>query len=170
MVRQEQLVIRPEQAGDEPAITDVIRAAFAGDEEVAIVDGLRQAGALTISLVAWLGDRPVGHIAFSPVQVGEPAWPAIGLGPLAIIPGQQRLGIGGALTRLGLAHCLARDYDVVFLLGHTEYYPRFGFRPGPAIGLTCKWSTTGDHFMVAELREGALAGRQGLVQYHPAFG
>ena len=163
-------MIRPERPGDEQAVYAVTEAAFGQKDEAELVNALRDAGALTISLLAWLGDRPVGHIAFSPVTVsGSVNWQAIALGPVSIVPDQQNEGIGSRLVRLGLAHCLAADQDVVFLLGHTTYYPRFGFRPAPPLGLICKWSQ-GDPFMVAELREGALAGRTGMVNFHKAFG
>ena len=165
------LTIRPEQPGDEKAIAAVTAAAFGRVAEAELVDQLRAEGQLRISLVAWLDDVAVGHVAFSPVHIKYPVpFSALGLGPLSIVPEQQRRGIGGQLTRLGLAYCLAQDEPLVFLLGHPEYYPRFGFRPAPILGFTCKWARRGNHFMVAALRDGALAGRRGQVHFHSAFG
>ena len=167
----DELIIRPEQPGDEAAIAAVTTAAFGRPAEAELVDQLRAEGQLRISLVAWLEDEPVGHVAFSPVQIKYPVpFSALGLGPLSIVPDQQRHGIGGRLTRLGLAYCLAQEEPLVFLLGHPEYYPRFGFQPAPILGFTCKWARRGNHFMVAELRAGALAGRRGHVHFHPTFG
>jgi putative acetyltransferase len=108
---------------------------------------------------------------FTPVRVGEgaEAFDAIALGPLAVRPGRQRQGIGSALIRAGLDTCRAADHELCFVLGHPEYYPRFGFAPAPSLGFTAQWDVPPEAFMVAELRPGALAGRSGRVAYDPAF-
>ena len=94
--------------------------------------------------------------------------PLAALGPVAVAPTHQRQGIGGQLITAGLELCRAAGYDLVIVLGHREYYPRFGFRP--AAPLDIRWEHGAeDHFMVLELQPGALAGASGVVRYRPEF-
>lgn len=124
--------IRDESPSDVTAITAVTVAAFAplaisSHNEQVIVEALRAAGALTVSLVAEADGQVVGHIAFSPVVMsdGTPGW--YGLGPVSVLPARQRHGIGGALIRAGLARIEALGARGCCLVGHPEYYGRFGF-------------------------------------------
>ncbi|HWA44882.1 MAG TPA: N-acetyltransferase [Hypericibacter adhaerens] len=130
--------IRPEAAGDAEAIRRVTRAAFEGkaysrQTEAAIIDALRAAGALTISLVAVEEGEILGHVAFSPVAVGgiDRGW--YGLGPVAVRPDRQRQGIGQALIREGLRRIRQRSAAGVILVGDPGYYARFGFVSDPAL-------------------------------------
>ncbi|HOO78455.1 MAG TPA: N-acetyltransferase [bacterium] len=134
------IVIRDETPVDAGAITDVTRAAFSTLEvsrhtEQFIVEALRAARALTESLVAEEDGRIVGHVAFSPVTVsdGTPGW--YGLGPVSVLPERQGRGIGGALIREGLERLKARGAAGCCLVGHPEYYRRFGFENAPGLGL-----------------------------------
>ena len=163
--------IRPEGPSDQSAIYQVNAAAFPSPAEAALVDRLRQEGAAYLSLVAELENMIVGHILFSPVEVrGETGvWPALALGPIAVLPAYQGQGIGSQLVQAGLATCHEQGQDVVFVLGHSSYYPRFGFTPTRPLGITSTYDVPDDVFMVAELRAGAVAGRVGTVHYHPAF-
>lgn len=175
--------IRAERAGDAAAVRRVNELAFGRAEEAALVDALRAAADPRVSLVATDGDEIVGHIFFSPVSL-EPedapedglgderedsSFAAMGLAPMAVLPEYQRRGVGSELVRAGLDECRRIDRDVVVVLGHPDYYPRFGFRPAGRAGLRCEYPVPDDTFMVVELRPGALAGRRGLVKYHPAF-
>lgn len=135
-----EIVIRTETAGDADAIADVTVAAFAtlaisNHTEQRIIAALRQAGALALSLVAERDGRVVGHIAFSPVTMadGTPDW--YGLGPVSVLPACQRQGIGQALIREGLSRLASGGARGCCLVGHPEYYPRFGFRNVPGLGL-----------------------------------
>jgi putative acetyltransferase len=129
------IVIQPEAPGDEEVIGEVTVAAFetlgvGPRTEQHIIAALRQAGALTVSLVAVLPEadgQVVGHIAFSPVTIsdGSPGW--YGLGPVAVLPAFQRQGVGKALIREGLARLRAIGARGCCLVGHPEYYPKFGF-------------------------------------------
>ncbi|AOS84847.1 GNAT family N-acetyltransferase [Chlorobaculum limnaeum] len=126
------IVIRPETPADAAAISDVTVAAFATLEisqhtEQFVIEALRAAGALTLSLVAELDGRVVGHIAFSPVgmQDGTPDW--FGLGPVSVLPELQRQGIGKALIFEGLARLQELGAKGCCLVGHPEYYRQFGF-------------------------------------------
>lgn len=165
------LTVRAETPEDRPAVRRVNELAFDGGGEADLVDALRERAPLYVSLVAEEGGRVVGHILFSPVAVeaagGE--WEALGLGPMAVLPGLQRRGVGSALVREGLKECLRLGRDVVFVLGHADFYPRFGFRPAGPEGIRCEFPSPAENFMVAELSPGALAGRAGLVRYRPEF-
>lgn len=163
--------IRRETEADRQAVSRVIEAAFAQPDEAALVDALREVAHPHISLVAALDDRVVGHIFFSPVSIESEgrAFTAMGLAPLAVLPEYQGKGIGSQLVREGLKECLSLGHNVVVVLGHPHYYPRFGFAAARAKGITCEYDVPDEHFMVAELEPGALAGRKGLVKYHPAF-
>ena len=164
--------IRPETPADADAIRAVNRAAFGAEVEVNLVDALRLEASPIISLVADDGGVVIGHIMFSPVSIDgdAPGAPLImGLAPVAVLPERQRGGIGGALIREGLAACGLRRVAAVVLVGMPEYYPRFGFVPASRFGLTCEYDVPDDVFMALELEAGALAGRRGLVRYHPAF-
>jgi putative acetyltransferase len=167
--------IREERAEDAAAVRRVNELAFGRDEEAELVDRLRAAADPRISLVATDDDRVVGHIFFSPVSLQPEGGPedssfaAMGLAPMAVLPEYQRRGVGSALVRAGLDECRRTGRDVVVVLGHPEYYPRFGFRPASRAGLRCEYDVPDEAFMVVELRPGALAGRRGLVKYRPEF-
>jgi putative acetyltransferase len=165
------LEIRAEQPGDLPAIHEVERLAFGRDGEANLVDTLRRAGGLPVSGVALREGAVVGHIAFSPatVESGDPAVQVLALGPLAVIPSLQRQGIGAALMHWGLAECRRQGHRLVFLLGHPEYYPRFGFQPAGRLGFECPFPAPPEVFMVAELQPGALRGCRGKLRHRPEF-
>ena len=164
-------VIRFETTEDHSDIRRVNDLAFARPNEADLVDALREKAAPTISLVATLDEKVIGHIFFSPVTVGsgESAFTAMGLGPLAVLPSYQNQGGGSSLVREGLRECKSRGHDIVVVLGHPNYYPRFGFEPASSKGLGCEYDVPDEVFMVIELRPDALAGRRGLVKYHPEF-
>ncbi len=145
--------------------------AFGGREEADIVEALHRAQAAVVALVAQAGAAVVGHILFSPVDVEEANGKRlVGLAPMAVAPDHQRQGIGSRLVREGLARCRAAGVDGVVVLGHAEYYPRFGFVPAAQFGLRCEYDVPADVFMAIELTPDALGGVSGLVRYHEAFG
>lgn len=161
--------IRPEWAGEEPAISALVTAAFAGVDhaggnEAAIVEGLRAAGDLALSLVATDPLRIIGHAAFSPVAISDGTQGWFGLGPVAVLPAVQRLGIGGKLIRAGLAMLGARGARGVVVLGSPAYYGRFGFRAEPGIA----YSGVPAEYFQALVIAGDLP--RGTVRYAPAFG
>ncbi len=165
------VVIRPETVEDFPAVRLVNEQAFARPNEADLVAALRDNAAPIISLVAVLDGRVVGHIFFSPVTVEaeDGSFAAMGLGPMAVLPAYQSQGVGSALVRAGLAACHDMGEDIVVVLGHPGFYPRFGFVPARPRGLYSEYDVPDDVFMVVELREGALARRGGLVRYRPEF-
>lgn len=122
------------------AITEVTEAAFQTMEisdhtEQFIVTALRKAGALTVSLVAELDGRVVGHIAFSPITMSDGTADWYGMGPVSVLPQVQRQGIGKALVPEGLARLKGLDARGCCLVGHPEYYRKFGFQNTPELGL-----------------------------------
>ena len=165
------LTIRPERPGDHTAIRHVHRLAFGQAQEAELVDVLRRAGALTISLVATQDANIVGHIAFSPVTITSPTTTAdaLGLAPMGVLPAYQRQGVGAQLANSGLQICRETGYGVVVVLGHPNYYTRFGFTPAKPHGITWEHDVPDDVFMVQELQTGALPRTQGVVKYQPAF-
>ena len=165
------IVIQHETLADFEAIRKVNLRAFEQSNEGNIVDALRVAGALTISLVALHDNQIVGHIAFSPVTIesGDGSFTALGLGPMAVLPEHQNEGIGSQLVEAGLKQCLRLGHEIVVVIGHPEYYPRFGFVPAGPSGIKWGHEVHEDAFMFVELNAGALAGRTGVVKFHPAF-
>jgi len=165
------LIIRPETTKDKDAIRHVNEEAFGQKEEGELIEKLRKRGVLTLSLVAVQDNRIVGHIAFSPVVIESEcsSFEAIALAPMAVLPTHQRKGIGSQMVRAGLRECQLLGYEIVVVLGHPDYYPRFGFVPARPKGIDCEFEVPAEAWMVLELREGALAGRQGTVRFQPEF-
>jgi putative acetyltransferase len=165
------VIVRNERAGDEAAIRRVNDAAFGQSDESRIVDSIRRTRNDVISLVAVSGDAIVGHILFTPVAVesADADELVMGLGPLAVQPEFQRMGIGSRLVREGLQACTRAGCGALVVVGHSEYYPRFGFRPASTYGLRCEYDVADDVFMAMELVPGALAQSRGLVRYVPEF-
>ncbi len=164
--------VREERPEDFEAVRRVNELAFGQPQEAALVESLRAVADPHISLVAEVEGQVVGHIFFSPVTIESEreTQEALGLAPMAVLPEFQGRGVGSRLVREGLEECLKRGHEVVFVLGHPEYYPRFGFEPTQPRGITCEYAVPEEVFMLKELREGALAGRTGVVKYHEEFG
>jgi putative acetyltransferase len=132
------VIVREEVPSDVEAIFEVTRAAFEGHPysegtEQYIVDALRSAGALTLSLVATVDGRVAGHIAFSPVTLSDGTEGWYGAGPVSVLPELQRRGIGSALMNEGLARLEALGAAGCVLVGNPAYYERFGFRHHPEL-------------------------------------
>lgn len=163
--------IRPETEDDLAAIHAVNVAAFETDAEARLVDALREHADPFISLLAERDGEVVGHIAFSPVTHSARAdLRILGLGPMAVDPDLQKTGVGTFLVAKGLEECRSLGAGALVVLGHPEYYPRFGFEPASQFGIKCEYDVPDEVFMAMELQEGYLADAVGLVKYHPAFG
>ena len=165
------MTIRAEEPDDVAAVYAVNRSAFETPEEANLVDALRQQAHPIVSLVAVEGGTVVGHILFSPVSLsGHPGLSMMGLAPMAVAPTHQRKGIGSALVRAGLQQCKPLGCGAVVVLGHPEYYPRFGFLPSTRFGIGCEYQVPEEAFMVLEVQTGYLHGASGIVRYHEVFG
>jgi putative acetyltransferase len=169
-MKEHRMKIRPEQSADVDAVRVVNRAAFETSTEADLVDALRAQAEPLVSLVADQDGAIVGHILFTPVTLPDHAdLKIMGLAPMAVMPPAQRRGIGSALVRDGLDHCRQLGYWAVVVLGHPEYYPRFGFKPASHFGLGCEYDVSDEIFMALELKPGILTGKSGTIRYHPAF-
>ena len=163
--------IRRETAEDIEAIGCVNEKAFGQKQERELVDKLRQHGKLILSLVAVEDGKIVGHIAFSPVMVEseDGSFSAVTLAPLAVLPQRQKQGIGTKLINTAIGHCRKLGHELIFLVGHSQYYPRFGFIKAGEKGIKCEFKAPPEAFMLLELKPDALAGRTGIVKFQPAF-
>ena len=164
------MLIRAEQPQDRAAIHALNSSAFETSAEAQLVDALRAQATPLVSLVAELEARIVGHILFSPVTLPDfPALKLMGLAPMAVAPAWQRQGIGSRLVRKGLKRCKLLDYGAVVVLGHPDYYPRFGFHRAAPLGIACEYAAPPEAFMLLELQDHYLRGVSGTVRYHAAF-
>ena len=168
------ITIRPETAADYPAVYEINHLAFEGsDAEPRLVEKVRASAGYVpeLSLLAELDDRLVGHILFSWVslitQHGEQA--LMCLAPMAVLPDFQGRGVGARLVRHGLDECRRLGIDVVNVLGHPNYYPRFGFVPARPLGILPPFEVPDPAWMVVELQPAALTGLSGVVRYPAAF-
>lgn len=171
-------MIRDEDEDDAPGIRAVLEAAFETPVESRLVDALRDACPEQVSLVALDEDESiVGHILFTPVTIerdgasrnGEHV-DGYGLAPMAVLPGWQRHGIGSALVRAGLDRLDRLGCPFVIVVGHPEYYPRFGFVRASTVSVRSQWDGMPDDAFMIRLRDAALAPRlAGLARYRPEF-
>ena len=142
------MLIRRERPADVPAITEIHEADFETPVEAGLVTALRACDGWipALSLVAEDAGRVVGHVVCTRAHVADT--PALGLGPLGVLPSHQKRGVGSALMHAVLGAADAMDEPMVVLLGHTDYYPRFGFRPAADHGIIPPVSSWGAHFQV----------------------
>lgn len=159
--------IRDEQPGDVAAVREVNRLAFGQDRESRIVDALRANGAAAVSLVAIDGGAVVGHIMFSPLSVGPVV--GVGLGPMAVVPSHQRQAIGSRLVEAGIERLRNTGCPFIVVIGHPSFYPRFGFQPAAACGLSCEWDVPAEAFMVNILNPEVSGKLRGVAQYRAEF-
>lgn len=160
--------LRDEQCSDIATIRATIECAFAtaphsSGTEAAIVDGLRVAGALTLSLVAVADDEIVGHVAFSPVNIDGESCGWFGLGPVAVRPDKQGCGIGELLIRRGLERLMKMEAHGCVVVGEPDYYRRFGFLRDPEL----RYGNVPAGYLQRIVFKGAAP--KGIVEYHPAI-
>ena len=164
------MLIRAENENDRAPVYSVNVSAFETPTEAILVNALRKQAQPVVSLVDEENGEVVGHIMFSPVSLsGFASLSALGLAPMAVAPEYQRKGIGSALVRAGLEQCKLLGFAAVVVLGHPDYYPRFGFLPSSRFGIDSEYDVPEDVFMAMELQPGALSGKTGRVKYHDAF-
>jgi putative acetyltransferase len=163
-------IIRLERPEDSSQIRHVNELAFGQPAEADVVDKLRKACTEALSLVAEDGGAIVGHILFTPVVVEGRLALGMGLAPMAVLPDRQRQGIGSQLVRRGLDNLRERGCPFVVVVGHPEYYPRFGFEPASKHGLLSQWEGMPDAaFMVVVLDVHAMTGASGVARYRNEF-
>lgn len=163
------MIVRDASPADFAAIRQVVRHAFNLDDEANLVEQLRADGDALVELVAASDIAIQGHILYSPLAIvrGGGTLRAGALAPVSVLPAFQKQGLGGELIRAGNARCKELGCVGVIVLGHAEYYPRFGFSSVLAESLQAPFS--GPHFMALEFEAGVFAGG-GKVEYAKAFG
>jgi putative acetyltransferase len=167
------VTIRREKPEDYPVVGEVNRLAFGGEYEARLVEKIRQASGFIpdLSLVAEVGGKVVGHILFSVIHIQTETRmiPVLALAPVAVLPDYQNHGIGSLLIREGIKKCEQLGHSVIILLGHPDYYPRFGFKPAGQRGLKLPFDAPDEAFMVFEILPHGLDGISGTVVYPPEF-
>ena len=163
--------IRPEIPADIEAIRSVNLDAFPEADEANLVDALRTHALGHISLVAIHETEVVGHIMFSPAGLKGQAlkFSMAGLAPMAVLGTHQNLGIGSQLVEAGLEACKEKGYAAVAVLGHPEFYPRFGFVPSVQFGIKSEYEVPEEVFMIQELEKDVLSEVEGILVYHECF-
>jgi putative acetyltransferase len=195
-MEKHKLLIRQEQPGDIDAIQQVNELAFGQPTEAEIVDCLRQSDADIVSLVAVQDEQIVGHILFSPITIeadiskGGMATRSLamqneakqtvsnksnaklgpmGLAPMAVLPNNQRQGIGSKLIEAGLEELKKRNCPLVIVLGYPGYYPKFGFEPASRFGLQCQWEVPDEAFMALLLNPDLPTPIHAIAKYRSEF-
>lgn len=165
------VLIRNECDSDQSSIWKLNQLAFGGDDEANLVGAVRDGGFVAASLVAELDDKIVGHILFSQVSIltENGAVDAVSLAPMAVLPKCQQQGIGSKLVNAGLKACREQGHKIAVVLGHPQFYPRFGFSADLALPLESPFGG-GEAWMAMELVPGALNAISGSVRYSPPFG
>ena len=158
--------IRDERPADVRSIRQVNRRAFGRDQEANIVDALRSNGGTLLSMIA-VDEDVVGHVMYSPVTIGDMT--GAGLGPMAVVPERQRQGVGSDLVTTSLGRLRGAACPFVVVVGHPAFYPRFGFKPASAYGISCEWPVADEVFMILVLDRLQMQMVRGLARYRPEF-
>ena len=165
------ITIRHEKPADIPLIYSVIEQAFKRDAEARLADKLRQACAEYLSLVADDNGTIVGHIMFTPVLIKNGAeTQGMGLAPMTVLPPVQRQGIGAQLITAGLQLLQEKGCPFVIVLGHPDYYSRFGFQPASRFNIKSQWEDVPDEaFMVFILDDKNMKNVSGIATFRNEF-
>ncbi|MFV0539305.1 MAG: GNAT family N-acetyltransferase [Dysgonomonas sp.] len=165
--------IRQEKATDYPAVYNVHTDAFGRKDEARLTDRLRLSDVFIpeLSLVAICDNKLVGHIMFTEVSIvdDDKETTSLSLAPMAVIPVMQREGVGSLLVNAGLSKACELGYKSVIVLGHKDYYPRFGFEPTNKWGIKAPFNVPDPVFMGLELVKDAFSGVKGIVRYAREF-
>lgn len=170
--------IRPEKPADFPAVKMILQLAFANDPysdqtEDLLVERLRKSPAYIpeLALVATMDEKVIGHILLTKIDIiaSQGSTPSLALAPVSVHPDYQKQGIGGDLIKAAHHQARALGYGSIILLGHADYYPRFGYQLCRDYGIELPFPAPAENCMVLELQEGALAGVGGMVKYAQAF-
>jgi putative acetyltransferase len=164
--------VRKEKDSDKDNIWKVNAEAFETEAEANLVNALSDSGISFISLLAEEDEEIVGHILFTPVELigDDSGLKLMSLAPMAVLTKLRKKGIGSQLVKTGIEKCLTQGFDAVVVLGHAEYYPKFGFVPSVKYGIKSEYDVPDEAFMVLELKEGSLKDKKGVIKYHAAFG
>jgi len=163
------ITLRYENSRDYKNITRINDLAFGQKNEGILIEHLRKNRDFLpeLSIVAEKDGIIIGHILFFPIQIKskDNSYKSVSLAPMAVLPEYQNQGIGGRLIRYGLEKCRGKGYQSVIVLGHPEYYPRFGFEKASKWDIRPPFEAPDEAFMAIELIEGGLKGISGVVEY-----
>lgn len=168
------ILIRTETTADHSVVSQLHALAFGQENEGKLVDLLRQDDSFVpeLSIVAVLNEEVIGHILFSKIEIVGSAGQKTGslaLAPMGVLPKYQKSGIGGKLIRAGLEMAKELGFQSVIVLGHKDYYPRFGFEPAEKWAIGTHYEVPSEYFMGLELFPGALSDVRGVVEYSAPF-
>jgi putative acetyltransferase len=166
------MIIRLEQQSDISDIRELNEKVFGQPQEANIVDNLRVNCDEILSIVAIENEKVVGHILFIPVTIEDnnDAVKGMGLAPIAVLPEFQRKGIGSRLVNWGIEELRKTAYTFIIVLGHPDYYPRFGFESASRYGIKSQWEGIPDNaFMILWLNKSKMIQIWGKAKYRSEF-
>jgi len=168
-----EILIRPENPDDYDVVYNTNKRAFKQDDEARLVEKIRKSSSYIpkLSLVAEKKGEIIGHILFSVIKIkaGGDAVPILSLAPMAVLPEYQRQGVGSLLVRKGLEEAKRFGYKIVVVVGHPDYYPRFGFAPAKGKGIKLPFNAPDEAFLGYELIPKALEEVTGVLEYPAEF-
>jgi predicted N-acetyltransferase YhbS len=167
-----QIRIRQEVTKDYNRVYKITKLAFGQEKESILIEKIRKGPNFVpeLSLVAEKDNKIVGHILFSKMKiVGESEYETLMLAPLAVIPELQKQGIGGKLVKKGIEKAIELGFNSIIVVGHKDYYPKFGFQKASKWDIKCPFEVPDEAFMGIELTEKALENKAGVVQFPEEF-
>ena len=177
-MKSSEIFIRQEKVDDRVSVNDVVKQAFANVEnsdqtEAALVERLRKSKAFIpeLSLVAWMEDKIVGHILLTKVVIRSKVkmTDSLALAPVSVLPVYQGLGIGGSLIKEAHRIAINGGHESIVLIGHENYYPRFGYEPASRYQITFPFNVPDKNAMVMIFAKKASVNLKGIVEYPEAF-
>jgi len=166
------ILIRKEEKKDYNDIFEINKSAFGQEEESKLIDKIRSGDNFIsdISLVAEIDGKIIGHILFSKIEIsGSSIFKSLALAPMAVVPEFQKKGVGSKLIKEGIRKAKDLEFESIIVLGHKDYYPRFGFQKASKWNIKCPFEAPDETFMAIELFENALKDKSGTVVYPPEF-
>ena len=166
------MIIRQETEADYKAIYELNQQAFGQDNESQLIEKIRSGNTFIpgLSIIAELEGKIIGHILFSKIEIqGSSTFPSLALAPMAVHPDFQKKGVGSRLVKQGLEVAKKLGFEHVIVLGHENYYPKFGFHNASNWNIQCPFEVPDNVFMAIELKEGSLEGKSGTVVYPSVF-
>jgi len=166
------ILIRKEARKDYDDIFNLNKLAFGQEEESRLVNKIRNGNNFIpeLSLVAEKDGKIIGHILFSKIRIsGSLIFESLALAPVAVAPEFQRKGVGSQLIEVGISKAKELGFESIIVLGHKDYYPRFGFQKASKWNIKCPFEAPDEAFMAMELSKDALKDKSGTVIYPPEF-
>ncbi len=166
------VTIRKEEEKDYKRVHEVSCLAFQQENESKLIEKIRKGKNFIpeLSLVVEIDDEIVGHILFSRIKIiGDLVYDSLALAPMAVIPEFQKRGIGSKLVKKGIEKAKELGFDSIIVLGHKEYYPKFGFQRASKWNIKCPFEVPDEAFMAIELTKKAFEGKAGTVKYPDEF-